>query len=54
MHFEVRYDKVKNKTDELVELAKQAGSKAANKTASELREKAIDVTKKVLNKLENK
>ena len=47
-------DKVKNKTDELVELAKQAGSKAANKTASELREKAIDVTKKVLNKLENK
>ena len=47
-------DKVKNKTDELVELAKQAGSKAANKTASELREKSIDVTKKVLNKLENK
>lgn len=43
---------IKIKTDELVELAKKKGNAALEKSANEVREKAIIVTKSVLKKLE--
>ena len=42
------------KAAELVELAKEKGTPVLEKAASEVREKAILVTKEVLKKLENK
>ena len=45
---------IKNKAEDLVELAREKGNEALEKTAKELREKAINVTKSVLAKLEEK
>lgn len=45
---------IKIKADDLVDLAIEKGEMAFSKTAEELREKAIEVTKKVLEKLEDK
>ncbi len=45
-------EKVKDEAQKLVDLAKEKGTPVLEKTASEVREKAIDVTKNVLNKLE--
>lgn len=44
---------IKKKANELVELAKEKGTPALEKAADEVRAKAIDVVKEVLNKLEN-
>lgn len=43
---------IKIKADDLVDLALEKGEKALSKTAEEVREKAISVTKSVLEKLE--
>jgi len=48
----IKADKIKDKADNLVKLAKEKGNEAIEKSANELREKAIIVTKEVLNKLE--
>ncbi len=45
-------DILKNKTIELIELAKSKGTPVLENIAEEIRKKAIDVTKEVLNKLE--
>ncbi len=45
---------IKIKADDLVDLAIEKGEIAFSKTAEELREKAIEVTKNVLEKLEDK
>lgn len=47
-------DLVINKVNNLVEMAQEKGNAKIEKCADELRVKAIDVTKKVLNKLEDK
>ncbi|MBP3840899.1 MAG: YtxH domain-containing protein [Bacilli bacterium] len=44
---------VKRETQKLVDLAKEKGTPVLEKTAEDVRLKAIDVTKNVLNKLEN-
>ena len=44
---------IKKKADELVKLAKDKGTPVLEKAANDVREKAIDVVKEVLNKLEN-
>ncbi len=44
---------LKKKCSELVELAKEKGTPVLENVANEVREKAIAVTKEVLNKLEN-
>ena len=46
-------EEIKTKLNDLVSLAKEKGDEALEKTTKELREKAINVTKDVLNKLEN-
>lgn len=43
---------IKIKADDLVDFALDKGEKAISKTAEEVRQKAIDVTKNVLDKLE--
>lgn len=43
---------LKNKTEELLALAKEKGTPALEKAASELRDRTIDVLKEVINKLE--
>ena len=43
---------LKKKADELVELAKEKGTPIIESSADAVRQKAIDVTKSVLNKLE--
>lgn len=43
---------LKKKTDELVELAKQKGTPIVEEAADGIRQKAIEITKSVLNKLE--
>ena len=48
-----KIDLVKVKCEELVELAKEKGTPIVEKTAAELREKAIVVTKEILKKLES-
>ena len=48
----IKADNIKDKADNLVKLAKEKGNEAIEKSANELREKAIIVTKEVLNKLE--
>ena len=45
---------LKQKTSDLVELAKTKGTPVLEGVASDLKQKAIDVTKDVLKKLENK
>ena len=45
-------DILKNKTLELIELAKAKGTPVLENTAEEIRKRAVDVTKEVLNKLE--
>ena len=45
---------VKTEAQKLVDLAKEKGTPVLEKTATEVREKAIVVTKNVLDKLENK
>ena len=45
---------LKVKANELFELAKEKGTPVVEKAAAEVREKAIQVTKEVLKKLENK
>ena len=45
---------LKKKTSDLVELAKTKGTPVLEGVASDLKQKAIDVTKDVLKKLENK
>lgn len=45
---------LKNKANDLVALAKEKGTPVVEKTANEIRNKAINVTKDVLKKLENK
>ena len=45
---------LKNKASELVDLAKEKGTPILEKTAEDVRKKAIDVTKDILKKLENK
>ena len=47
-------EELKIKASELVELAKEKGTPVLEKAASEVRERAILVTKEVLKKLENK
>jgi len=47
-------EELKVKATELVELAKEKGTPVLERAASEVREKAILVTKEVLKKLENK
>lgn len=44
--------KIKRKANELIELAKESGNDILTDTANEVKEKAIDVTKSVLEKLE--
>lgn len=44
---------LKNKANDLVALAKEKGTPVVEKTANEIRNKAINVTKDVLKKLEN-
>lgn len=44
---------LKNKTAELVELAKEKGTPVLEGVANDVRQKAIEVTKEVLKKLEN-
>ncbi len=46
-------EKVKEEAQKLVDLAKEKGTPVLEKTASEVREKAIVVTKNVLEKLES-
>lgn len=43
---------LKKKTQELVDLAKEKGTPVLEKAANEVREKAVNVTKEVLKKLE--
>ena len=43
---------LKNKTEELLALAKEKGTPALEKAASELKDRTIDVLKEVINKLE--
>lgn len=43
---------LKEKTEELIIIAKEKGNKALEKTANDLKQKAIKVTKAVLEKLE--
>ena len=45
---------IKKKTDELVELAKEKGTPIIQSSADAIRQKAIEATKSVLNKLEAK
>ena len=45
---------IKKKTDELVKLAKEKGTPIVESSADSLRKKAIETTKKVLKKLEDK
>ena len=45
---------IKNKTEELVDYAVEKGTPVLEKTANSIREKAIIVTKEVLDKLEKK
>ena len=45
-------EEIKNKTKELIELAKEKGTPVLENAANEIRLKAIDVTKEVLKKLE--
>ena len=45
---------IKIKADDLVDLAIEKGEMAFSKTAEELREKAIEITKNILEKLEDK
>lgn len=45
-------EQLKKKTNELLDLAKSKGTPVLEKTAEEVREKAIQVTKEVLKKLE--
>lgn len=47
-------DSIKKKADDLVDLAIKKGNESLEKAANEVREKAIDVTKSVLKRLENK
>ena len=47
-------DILKAKTIELIELAKEKGTPVLEKTAEDIRLKAVDVTKDVLKKLEEK
>lgn len=47
-------EKLKEKANELVELAKEKGTPVLEKVADDVRLKAIGVTKDVLKKLENK
>ena len=44
---------IKEKSLELVEYAKEKGTPVLERTADEIRKKAVNVTKEVLNKLEN-
>ena len=46
-------EEIKTKVNDLVSLAKEKGDESLEKTTKELKEKAINVTKDVLNKLEN-
>ena len=45
---------IKKKSEELVDLAVKKGTPVLQKAAEEVREKAIEVVKEVLNKLEKK
>lgn len=45
---------IQDMAEELVDYAIEKGTPVLEKTANSIREKAIDVTKEVLNKLENK
>lgn len=45
-------EELKNKANDLLALAKEKGTPVIEKTASEVRERAIQVTKEVLKKLE--
>ena len=45
---------IQDKTEDLVNYAVEKGTPVLEKTAESIREKAIDVTKEVLNKLEGK
>lgn len=45
-------EEIKNKTKELIELAKEKGTPVLENAANDIRLKAIDVTKEVLKKLE--
>ena len=47
-------ESIKEKSLELLEYAKEKGTPVLEKTATEIRKKAIDVTKEVLKKLEAK
>ena len=47
-------NEIKKKSDELVKLAKEKGTPIVESSADALRKKTIEVTKKVLKKLENK
>ena len=47
-------EELKVKANDLLALAKEKGTPVVEKAASEVREKAIQVTKEVLKKLENK
>ena len=47
-------ESIKQKSLELLEYAKEKGTPVLEKTANEIRKKAIDVTKEVLKKLEEK
>ena len=46
-------EEIKTKVNDLVSLAKEKGDESLEKTTKELKEKAINVTKDVLNNLEN-
>ena len=46
-------EELKNKTNQLVSLAKEKGTPVIEKATAEVRERAIQVTKEVLKKLEN-
>ena len=50
----LKVEDLKVKANELFELAKEKGTPVVEKAAAEVREKAIQVTKEVLKKLENK
>lgn len=47
-------EEIRNKTEELVDYAVEKGTPVLEKTANSIRQKAIDVTKEVLDKLEKK
>ena len=46
-------DKIIAETEKIVEMTKEKGNEALEQMASEFRQKAIDMTKTILQKLEN-